>query len=39
MNQLRSNNLFQLMQSGNFRNLNRVIFTKWKHLETWVNDC
>ena len=31
------NNLFQLMQHDNFRNLNRVIFTHWKHLQSWLN--
>ena len=30
-------NLFQFMQHGNFWNLNRVIFTNWKHLKSWVN--
>ena len=25
------------MQHGNFRKLNRVIFTDWKHLESRVN--
>ena len=32
------NNLFQFMQHDNFRNLNRVVFTHWKHLESRVND-
>ena len=36
-NQICYNNLFQSMQQYNFRNLNRVIFTSWKHLESWVN--
>ena len=25
------------MEHSNFRNLNRVIFTRWKHLESRVN--
>ena len=25
------------MQHDNFRNLNKVIFTHWKYLESWVN--
>ena len=29
--------LFQITQHANFRNLNRVIFTQWKHLEFWVH--
>ena len=37
MNQPRYNNLFRFMQHSNFRNLYRVIFTHWKHLEPWVN--
>ena len=31
------NNLFQVIQHNNFWNLNRVIFTQWKHVESWVN--
>ena len=31
------NNLFQFMQHDNFRNLNRVTFACWKHLEFRVN--
>ena len=31
------NNLFQIMQQDNFRNLIRVVFTQWKHLESRVN--
>ena len=31
------NNLFQFMQHVNFQNINRVIFTHWKHLQPWVN--
>ena len=31
------NNLFQFMQHDDFRNLNRVTFTCWKHLEFRVN--
>ena len=30
-------NLFQFMQHDNFWNLNRMIFTHWKHLKSWVN--
>ena len=37
MNRSCYNNLFQFMQHDNFRNLNRVIFTHWKHLESLVN--
>ena len=33
MNKPCYNNLFQIMQNGNFWNLNGVNFTKWKHLE------
>ena len=33
----RYNNLFWIMQYDNIRNLNREIFTQWKHLEYWVN--
>ena len=32
-----SKNLFQIMQYNNIRNLNRVIFTQMKHLESEVN--
>lgn len=32
-----NDNLFQIIQHSNFRILNRVIFTLWKHLELWVN--
>ena len=38
MNRPCYNNLFQFMQHDNFRNLNRVIFTNWNHLHSWVND-
>ena len=31
------NNSFQFIQHNNFQNLNRVIFTHWKHLEPRVN--
>ena len=31
------NNLLKIMQYNNFQNLNRVIFTQWKHLEFRVN--
>ena len=31
------NNLFQFMQHDNFRNLNRLIFTHWKQLQSRVN--
>ena len=37
MNQPCYNNLLQIMQHHNFRNLNRVIFTHWKQLESRVN--
>ena len=37
MNRPCFNNLFQIMQYDNFRNLNSVIFTQWKHLETRVD--
>ena len=37
MNQPCYNDLFQFMQHGNFWNLNRVIFTHWKRLESRVN--
>ena len=37
MNQPCYNNLLQTMQHHNFRNLNRVIFTHWKQLESRVN--
>ena len=37
MNQPCYNNLLQTMQHHNFRNLNRVIFTNWKQLESRVN--
>ena len=37
MNQLCYNNLFQFRQHNNFQNLNRVIFTHWKHLESRIN--
>ena len=37
MNRPCYNDLFQFMQHGNFRNLNRVIFTRWKHLDFRVN--
>ena len=37
MNRRCYKNLFQFMQHDNFRNLNWVIFTHWKHLESWVN--
>ena len=30
--------LFQFMQRDNFRSLNRVIFTHWKHVGSRVND-
>ena len=31
------NNLFQFMQRDNFRNLNKVILTHWKQLQSRVN--
>ena len=37
MNRPCHNNLFQFMQYDNFRNLNRVIFIYWKHLEYRAN--
>ena len=37
MNRSCYNNLFQFMQNDNFRNLNRVIFAHWKHLDPQVN--
>ena len=37
MNRPWYNNLFQFMQHVNFRNINRVIFTHWKHLQSWIN--
>ena len=37
VNQPCYNNLFYFMQHDNFRNLNRVIFTHWKHLQSRVN--
>ena len=37
MNRPCHNNLFQFMQHDNFRNLNRVIFIYWKHLECRAN--
>ena len=37
MNRSCYNNLFQFMQHGNFRYLNRVIFTHWIHLQSQVN--
>ena len=30
-------NLFEMMQHNNIRNLSRAIFTQWKHLEPRVN--
>ena len=36
MNRPCYNNLFQFMQLDNFRNLNRVILTYWKHLDSRV---
>ena len=36
MNRPCYNNLFQFMQHDNFQNLNRVIFTHWKHLDSRV---
>ena len=30
-------NFFQFVQHGNFRNLNRVNFIHWKHLQSRVN--
>ena len=33
MNRLCYNNLFQFIQHDNFRILNRVVFTHWKHLQ------
>ena len=37
MNRPSYSNSFQFIQHNNFRNLNRVIFTHWKHLESRVN--
>ena len=37
MNRPCYNNLFQFMQHASFQNLNRVIFTHWKHLESRVD--
>ena len=37
MNRPCYNNLFQFMQHDNFRNLNRVVSTQSKHLESRVN--
>ena len=37
MNRPYYNNSFQFMQHDNFRNLNRAIFTHWKHLEFRIN--
>ena len=37
MNRPCYNNLFQIMQHEKLRNLNRAIFTNWKHLESRVN--
>ena len=37
MNQACYNNLLQIMQHHNFQNLNRMIFTHWKELESRVN--
>ena len=37
MNRPCYNNLFQFKQLNNFQNLNRVIFTHWKHLESRIN--
>ena len=37
MNRPFYNNLFQFMQHCSFRNLNKVIFTHWKHLESRIN--
>ena len=31
------NNFFQFMQHANFRNLNRLIFAQWKHLQSRDN--
>ena len=37
MNRPCYNNLFQFMQHASFQNLNRVIFTHGKHLESRVD--
>ena len=39
MNRPCYNNLLQIMQHVNLRNLNRVTFTEWKHLASRVNVC
>ena len=37
MNRLCYNNLYQFMRHDNFRNLNMVISTYWKHLQSQIN--
>ena len=37
MNRPYYNNLFQFRQCNNFQNLDRVIFTHWKHIESRSN--